>query len=269
MSATLTSHLTALPHCVYNIVDKCTVNVLFYAEDTERKGEAMRKRLQPGGERRGWHCEDEHGEAEEHAYGAMRRERRPPRSRCAGSPEEEAEKEEYADALLHEAYASTPRSACGTRAYTERQMVRKVAGRVTTRLDVTGGESIADWRPSDTTLNTIQFLLSVSQLSRREKYFVRGWMLGWTQQECADRWKASYGTEGGSVISGVLKRALSACCDTAPVSFSAFSRHAIYRKPRPVADRLARCIHCQEPYPYGTGSGAYCSISCRFAALHR
>ncbi len=234
----------------------------------------MRTRLQPGAERRGWHSADVPGSADLQTENGERedtllRHRCPPAKRCVGTEEEEAEKERYADYLLHCADAARGGPEHGLRAYTETQLVRKVSGRVTTRLEITTG-SVADWRPAETTVNAIRFLMSVSCLSARERFFLRAWMLGWTQQESAARWKDTYGNEGGAVISGVLKRALLKCSDSMPITFTLYSRHTIYRKPARRIDgvQLSTCLHCGEPYPRGTGFGRYCCVACRFAAIH-
>lgn len=185
---------------------------------------------------------------------------------CAGTWEEEDAKERIADALLKA--AELPRAAmCNPpRAYSEAGLERKRLGRCVVRLD-DASESLFDDRPSQSWVDELKFMMSVTELNRMERFFLRAWMLGWTHDEAKKRWIEQAGPDGKFKVVTVIRKAISRCFDNSGITFDAISKQSIYRKPMRKRDthHNAICRHCSEPFILGFGDGAYCCTTCRFA----
>ena len=185
--------------------------------------------------------------------------------RCCGTREEEDEKESIANRILADAERKQSAAACEGRAYSEAQLKRKDS-RCVIRLDEIA-DNVLSIRPPQTWIDELKFLASVSDLTQRERFFLRGWMLGWTQEESRIRWMEAAGYDGRQTVSRVLKAALYRCCSNSEIAFRVMTRHPLYRRPRR-GIRLSptlTCRYCREPYIIGYGDGIFCSTGCRSA----
>jgi hypothetical protein len=185
--------------------------------------------------------------------------------RCGGTREEEELKEQIADEILSAAQCDPVRPV-----RTERQMARLIQGRHVIRIDAIA-EAVVSERPSQSTLDELKFLIKLTPLTKRERFFLRGWMLGWTQIESSTRWLEQFGPEGRYTVCRVLKDAIGKCSENSQLSFDAISRHAVYRNPshRSETWHMTTCKYCKEPFIRGFGDGAYCNAGCRDAFGHR
>jgi hypothetical protein len=155
-------------------------------------------------------------------------------------------------------------------AYTEKQLARKGQGRCV--LDVEDiQETILATGPVVSAQEEIRFLMTLTALTAQERCVVEGWLSGWTQTEMQSQWAEALGHIGQQTISKILRRSLRKLLDVHSVSFSAFSRHSLYRRPtrRRVAWKERCCRGCGEPYVQGMGEGFYCSQFCREAKRRR
>lgn len=180
--------------------------------------------------------------------------------------EREAALERQADALL----MALPRDP-DYPAFTEPQLARHSRGRCVVSTDALAEYLAADAPQSQ--MDELAFLASITPLTRRERACLRGWMVGWTQQELRDRWNRLFGSEAAhaappqQAISRLLRSALQKCYSAVGLTFAQFSRHALYRRPaRRAAWRILRCPFCEEPFVAGLGDGRYCSTRCRETA---
>lgn len=184
--------------------------------------------------------------------------------RCRGTREEEDHKEQIANEMLRQAehHPAHPAQA-------EPQLARRVAGRCVVRLDSIT-EHFVSQRPSQSSLDELKLLIALTPLNQRERFFLRGWMLGWSHSETAARWMDHFDSDGRFTVCRVLKQAMEKCQDNAELSFDAISRHAIYRRPSHRRETWGTtiCRHCKEPYLRGFGDGPYCSTGCRSAVDH-
>ncbi len=200
---------------------------------------------------------------DEQGYGAASAQEKA-NGHCCGNWKQEEEKEEMADAMLRKVPAS-PDYPAYTEARLRVQSVRHWSS-LTEAL-----EELLERRPSQSLLDEVRFLASMTTLTRLERACLRGWMLGWTQQETGTHWAAVLGGPEQWRVSRALRSALHKCHDALNLGFAAFSRHAIYRRPgsrnRPTWRRVF-CPRCREEFPWGLGIGPYCSQGCR-DALHR
>jgi hypothetical protein len=185
--------------------------------------------------------------------------------RCAGTRAEEGMKEAIADEMLRGAELEKSRPA-----RSEAALAAAERGRCVIRIDDIA-ERLISTRPSQSALDELKFLMGLTPLTRQERYFLRGWILGWTQEETNVRWIDQFGPMRRATVSRTLRCALDKCGQNAPISFSAFSRHAVYRKPahRRETYRMSRCANCSEQYIRSFGDGPYCTSSCRCAAISR
>ncbi len=182
--------------------------------------------------------------------------------RCGGSREEEELKERIADEMLRAAPSDPVRPV-----HTEHQLNRQVQSRCVLRIDAIADRMVSE-RPSQTAMDELKFLMKLTPLTKRERFFMRGWVLGWTQVETAARWWEQFGPDGRYTVSRVLRGAVLKCSENAPVCFSAISRHAVYRRPshRSETWRMISCAYCKEPFIRSFGVGPYCSVGCHEAA---
>ncbi len=179
--------------------------------------------------------------------------------KCRGNQNEETIKERIADEMLEAAGETQALDCCTEDALLQRIHYRQVY-RQQSNL-----ESFESGHASEDSLNELKFLVSVTPLTRRERYFVRAWMIGWTQTETVDQWSKQFGDLPAGNISRELKAALVKCKSNLPIAFSQLSQHPIYRKPSiPYCrfGRLSYCVLCKKPYLSSQGSGAYCSHNC-------
>jgi hypothetical protein len=181
--------------------------------------------------------------------------------RCSGTREEEELKERIADEML-QALPLDPEYP----SHSERQLDRQNRRRCVVRIDAIADTMISE-RPSQSTMDELKFLTTLTPLSSRERFFLRGWMLGWSQGEITARWWEQLGLNSRYTVSRVLKQAVEKCGKNEPISFRAMSRQTVYRRPkrRSSAWRMVVCTHCKEPFLRGFGEGIYCSRGCRFA----
>ena len=187
--------------------------------------------------------------------------------RCTGTSEEEELKENIANELLSNVGYPRNTASSQPRAYSEQGLARKTAGRCVVRLDEQVG-SLYTERPSQTWFDEMKFMIRLTPLSPRHRYFLRGWMLGWTQQESAQRWLEALGYDGRINAGKTLHEAMEMCHDSSNATYSTMSRHTIYRRPSHRRDtwKMTTCRYCKEPFVRGFGSGNYCSTGCRCAA---
>ncbi len=154
-------------------------------------------------------------------------------------------------------------------AYTERQLSRHGEKFMLCSAD-TMAAMIEDPRPSQTALDELKFLMSVTDLSRRERICLHAWILGWTQTELSGHWEILARKVSQQSVSRWLRDALLKCYDSSGISFYIFSKHSLYRTPlkrREIA-RMRTCPYCHEHYAYGLSAGQYCSTSCFDASQH-
>lgn len=188
--------------------------------------------------------------------------------RCRGNWAEEAARERIADALLR-AHPRDPDCPF----YSERQLARHGRDCMTvTRICVERwGDLLESACPPQSARDELLFLAAITPLDARERTCLRAWILGWTQAEARTLWQDGF--EGGSqqTVSRVLRSALCKCYDGAALTFAAFSRHTLYRRPAARRDRLRTriCAYCQETFVTVTRVGCYCSSGCEAASQHR
>ncbi|HZP84442.1 MAG TPA: hypothetical protein VFB21_22600 [Chthonomonadaceae bacterium] len=180
--------------------------------------------------------------------------------------EREAALEQQADALLR----ALPRDP-DYPAFTEPQLARHSRGRCVVSTDALAEYLAAS--ASQSPIDELAFLASITPLTRRERACLRGWMIGWTQRELRDRWHRLFGSRSAcaaptqQMISRLLRSALQKCYSAVGLTFAQFSRHALYHRPaRRAAWRIQRCLFCEEPFVAGLGDGRYCSTRCRESA---
>ena len=187
---------------------------------------------------------------------------------CAKKPRDipyEEALEMAADALLN----AQPKDPAYP-AYTERQLARHGEGFMMGSVEAME-TMLAAVRPTQTALDELKFLITVTSLSRREKICLRAWILGWTQKELSDHWAKFTRMVSQQSISRWLRTALLKCYDASGIGFHIFSHHAVYRAPmkRREVPRVRICPYCHEIYPFGLGTGRYCSPGCFDAAQYR
>lgn len=139
---------------------------------------------------------------------------------------DEVDLERQADILLD----SVPfDSACPT--YAEWEMARKRRGRGEEHclfsVNDVNEEFIIATRPPQSFREELVFLASLTQLSLRERICLHGWVEGWTQREMA----SEIGIRSQQMISRYVRSALWKCYEVSELSFAAFSRHTVYRRP--------------------------------------
>ena len=153
-------------------------------------------------------------------------------------------------------------------AFTEEQLLRHGKGYCVADTNC-WVEAMIPGGPSQTFLEELTFVASLTHLTRRERICLRGWMLGWTQKEMSDLWNSVVGSQ--QEVSRILHTAVLKCFEVSELSFAHFSRHTIYRRPlrrnQGVPTRL--CLYCHETFVRDLGCGRFCSISCREASRHR
>lgn len=205
---------------------------------------------------------------------------------CALEWKRELALEREADALL----CALPHDPdCPT--YTEPQLARR--GRHCCLLSTGAWLDTLAAGSAQSIQDELMFLAAIAPLSWRERACLRSWILGWTQREIGARWNdpqevkeerkraARTRLHASEVnlalpptqqaISRLLRRALDKCYEAIGVSFTQFSRRAVYRRPitRQGTWRVLCCPFCCEVFVFGLGVDRYCSQSCREAARHR
>ena len=162
--------------------------------------------------------------------------------------------EEQADALLRRAGwdAQCP-------AYTEAQLARHGQGK---RVPLEDGflENVLAVMGRQEWLDEMRFLAGLACLSGAEHSVLMAALDGDTQEESRRRFVPALSQQ---TISRLLRSALGKCYAN-DLSFSVFSRHAIYRRParRRHMERGGYCLRCGDWFPYGAGAGRYCSERC-------
>ena len=117
--------------------------------------------------------------------------------------------------------------------------------------------------PSQSFREELRFLISVTRQAPKVTSCLLLWVDGYTQSEIALRLLVTQ-----QCVSARLRQGLIKCYDSSPITFRAFSRHTIYRRPTRGRYKFPQrwCLYCREPFPSPSGFGRYCGEKCSCSA---